>query len=75
MQFQKLQKGIYEHHTNGCKTGWFIYEDDQIDGSNKWVIDNIEDYQIWNFIQEGNDQLWHTLGEAKEMLLDYLKSI
>ena len=65
----KIRKGRYA--VQG--TDWEIVYDNWVEGSNRWVVFNQWCRELDPFLEE-NDQLWHTLGEAKEMLFDYLKS-
>lgn len=60
MKSKRIAKGYYQF-----PNGFVIYYDRSIEGQNKWVINNDDHDKIEKFINDGNDQLWSTLTEAK----------
>ena len=71
MKLVKIRKGEYQ--VQG--TDWEIVKDLTVEGSNQWVIYHTYCSQLDEYLARGNDQLWHTLGEAKEMLFEYLETL
>lgn len=69
MKLIKIRIGEYRvQHTE-----WEINYDNFVEGSNRWSIWHPLCRELDPFLEE-NDQLWHTLGEAKEMLFEYLET-
>jgi hypothetical protein len=64
MKFNKITKGIYGNK----ETGFYIQKDNSIEGECKWVVQNIDADKLEVYLSKGNDQMFHTLREAKENL-------
>tara|TARA_B100000768_G_scaffold25472_1_gene23398 strand:+ start:926 stop:1126 length:201 start_codon:yes stop_codon:yes gene_type:complete len=64
LEFTKIIKGVYGNK----ETGFYIERDSSLEGQLKWVIQNINPEIIEVYIADGNDQIYHTLKEAKQSI-------
>ena len=64
MKFIKITKGIYGNK----ETGFYIQKDNSIEGECKWAIQHLYSDKLELYLSQGNDQLFHTLREAKNNL-------
>ncbi len=64
MKFNKITRGIYGNK----KTGFYIEKDNSLEGNLKWVIKNIDIKVLEKYLSKGNDQIYNTLNEAKQVL-------